>query len=85
MDSKYGHIDIWRNIRNLQAMSLCCPTGGANVCRLGTHEKGDWDERTFMTSDSPLQKFARWQHLEDWIFTAQTTELWQHYFNDSVL
>ena len=38
--------------------------------------------RTFMTWHSPLQHFVRWQHFEDWIVTAQATDLWQHYFND---
>ena len=38
--------------------------------------------RTFMTWDSPLQHFGRWQHLEDWLLTAQATDLWQHYLND---
>ena len=38
--------------------------------------------RTFMTWDSPLQHFARWQHLADSILTAQTTDSWQHYFNE---
>ena len=38
--------------------------------------------RTFMTWDSPLQHFGRWQHLEDWLVTAQATDLWQHYLND---
>ena len=39
--------------------------------------------RTFMTWDSPLQHFARWQHLDDcWIFAAPTNDLWQHYFSD---
>ena len=38
--------------------------------------------RSFMTWDSPLQHFGRWQHLEDWLVTAQATDLWQHYLND---
>ena len=38
--------------------------------------------RTFMTWDSPLQHFGRWQHLGDWLVTAQATDLWQHYLND---
>ena len=38
--------------------------------------------RAFMTWDSPLQDFARWQRLEHWMWTAQDTDLWQHYFHE---
>jgi len=38
--------------------------------------------RAFMTWDSPLQDFARWQRLEHWMWTAQDTDLWHHYFHE---
>ena len=38
--------------------------------------------RAFMTWDSPLQHFAGWQRLENWMWTAQDTDLWQHYFHE---
>ena len=38
--------------------------------------------QAFMTWDSPLQHFARWQRLGNWMWTAQDTDLWQHYFHE---
>ena len=49
---------------------------------LAAHPRRGRIGRTFVTWDSPLQFFGRWQHLEDWLVTAKAPDLWQHYLND---
>ena len=49
---------------------------------LAWHPKQGRLGRAFMTWDSPFRHFARWQHLENWMWTAQATDLWQYYFHD---
>ena len=49
---------------------------------LAWHPQQGRPGRAFMTWDSPVQNFARWQRLENWMWTAQDTDLWQHYFHE---
>lgn len=76
MGSNYGRIDIWRN------------TGIRKLCRLVAGKQVDQTcvglaptRKETWARDSPLHS-ARWRHFQDSIITAQTNDLWQHYFND---
>ena len=72
--AKRQAVDIWRN-GNLQTMSLRCrSTGGSNVCWLGTDNREDLDEHKGLGIHH-----YKGQHLENSMWTAQATGLWQHY------
>ena len=72
--AKRQAVDIWRN-GNLQTMSLrCWSTGGSNVCWLGTDNREDLDEHKGLGIHH-----YKGQHLENSMWTAQATGLWQHY------
>ena len=62
MDSKYGHVDISRNVGNLQGIVALFPEHRWIRRVLALDPRQGRLRRTFMTWDSPLQHFSRWQH-----------------------